>query len=175
MAKRHIFLIGPPAVGKLTVGQALATRTAFPLYDNTLAVDVASKLFSYGTREFREYRDEQRLTFYSRATESSVQGLISTACVARTSWPYFDRVEEVLSAAGWTTIYILLDAARPALLERVVSVTRRSKTTLLSPTALVDWLDENWPPILPVDRRICRLDTSKLAASETSEAVAALL
>lgn len=50
--KRVIILYGPPGVGKLTVGQALAKKTDLKLFHVHLLADLVSSLFDTGTKNF---------------------------------------------------------------------------------------------------------------------------
>ena len=107
--RKHLFLLGPPAVGKLTVGKILSKRINYPLFDNAKTVDVASLLFDYDTNEYRAYRDEMRMLFYNKAMTANIKGLISTCCLRHPSnWCYFDSVEQLLNEHGWNTMYFLL-------------------------------------------------------------------
>ena len=47
-----VFLIGPPAVGKMTVGAELARRTGLPLYHNHLSIEAVLPVFEYGSPAF---------------------------------------------------------------------------------------------------------------------------
>jgi len=48
---RHILIYGPPSAGKLTVATCLAERYDMKLLDNHLTLDVALRLFSFGTKD----------------------------------------------------------------------------------------------------------------------------
>src|SRR4051812_44584728 len=52
-----VFLHGPPAAGKYTVGCELAARTGFELYHNHLVVDEVLRHHAFGTPEFISARD----------------------------------------------------------------------------------------------------------------------
>jgi hypothetical protein len=47
-----VFILGPPAVGKMTVGQALARRTGFALLHNHVVSDIISPYFRSTTSQF---------------------------------------------------------------------------------------------------------------------------
>lgn len=160
----HLCLLGPPAVGKLTVGRLLSEWNGFPLYDNARSIDTAMLLFAYGTEDFREFRDELRFSFYSRAASSNIAGLISTCCLARNSWPYLHRVEAILTANGWNTSYFLLTADEATILSRGRSPDRGQKTALTAPSAISEWLAKNWPPILPQGMNIQQIETTNTTA-----------
>ncbi|MEM7705171.1 MAG: shikimate kinase [Pseudomonadota bacterium] len=51
-----VFIHGPAAAGKYTIGRALSELTGLPLLHNHLAVDAASTLFEFGTPGFQELR-----------------------------------------------------------------------------------------------------------------------
>lgn len=51
-----IFLHGPPAAGKYTIGLALSESSGVPLFHNHLAVDTAKSLFDFGTPGFNRMR-----------------------------------------------------------------------------------------------------------------------
>jgi hypothetical protein len=47
-----VFIFGPPAVGKMTVGQALARRTGFALLHNHVVGDIVSPYFPSITQQY---------------------------------------------------------------------------------------------------------------------------
>ena len=51
-----IFIHGPAASGKHTIGSQLSRLTGLPLFHNHLAVDAATSLFNFGTQGFRNVR-----------------------------------------------------------------------------------------------------------------------
>ena len=46
-----ILIFGPQAVGKMTVGQELATLTGLKLFHNHMTIDLVSPIFDYSTTE----------------------------------------------------------------------------------------------------------------------------
>ena len=53
MAKSLIILLGPHAIGKMTVGQELAKMTGMRLFHNHMSIELALKLFDFGTKEWQ--------------------------------------------------------------------------------------------------------------------------
>jgi 2-phosphoglycerate kinase len=47
-----VFIVGPPAVGKMTVGFALAERTGLRLFHNHQTIELALNFFEFGTPPF---------------------------------------------------------------------------------------------------------------------------
>lgn len=64
VAPMLVFIVGPPAVGKMAVGHELAARTGFRLFHNHHTIDLVLRFFDYGTPPFRRLVGEfRRRTF----------------------------------------------------------------------------------------------------------------
>lgn len=59
-----IFIIGPPAAGKMTIGQELERRTGYKLFHNHVAIEVVAPYFSYGTSQGRSLVGRIRQAFF---------------------------------------------------------------------------------------------------------------
>jgi hypothetical protein len=57
---RLLLLIGPPAVGKMTVGRALADRSTYRLFHNHHTIELLLDVFDHGTPAFRTLNGEFR-------------------------------------------------------------------------------------------------------------------
>lgn len=55
-----MIVLGPPAVGKMTVGRAIADRSAFRLFHNHHSIELLLEVFDYGTPPFRALNTEIR-------------------------------------------------------------------------------------------------------------------
>jgi len=84
MAANLLILLGPPAVGKMTVGQAIAARTGYRLFHNHLAIECVLPIFSPGTAEFTETVTFIRSQVLETFAKSEGPGLIFTFVLART-------------------------------------------------------------------------------------------
>lgn len=73
-----ILLYGPPAVGKLTIAQALSTRTGYKLFHNHLTVDAITPIFEQGSVPFKRAIDRVRLVILEEAINSNIAGVILT-------------------------------------------------------------------------------------------------
>jgi ATP-dependent Lon protease len=43
-----LLIVGPPAVGKMSVGQAITERTGLRLFHNHISIELALRYFDYG-------------------------------------------------------------------------------------------------------------------------------
>lgn len=87
-------LIGPPAVGKMTVGQEIARRTTYRLFHNHMSIEPFLDIFGYGTPSFYRLRDGMREGVIREAVEADLPGLIFTFAWA------FDLPEDAEGVRG---------------------------------------------------------------------------
>ena len=57
---RLLLILGPPAVGKMTVGRAVADRSSYRLFHNHHSIEMLLDVFDYGTPPFRTLNTEIR-------------------------------------------------------------------------------------------------------------------
>jgi hypothetical protein len=73
-----VFIVGSPAVGKMTVGHELAQRTGLKLFHNHHTIDLALRFFPYGTAPFHRLVGEFRRRILEEVAASDLIGLIFT-------------------------------------------------------------------------------------------------
>lgn len=73
-----LFVVGPPAVGKMTVGEAIAERTGLKLFHNHISIELALRYFEYGTPAFNRVNSEIRRQVVEEVAASSLPGLVFT-------------------------------------------------------------------------------------------------
>src|SRR5215208_7559560 len=56
-----LLLFGPPAVGKMTVGRAIAEASGFRLLHNHATIEPVLEVFDYGTLSFHRLLEDFRL------------------------------------------------------------------------------------------------------------------
>ncbi|MGK5684772.1 hypothetical protein [Actinoplanes sp. URMC 104] len=116
-----LFVIGPPAVGKMTVGQAIADRTGFRLLHNHLTIEPVLRFFDFGTPAFQRLVDNFRIGVLEEVAASDLPGLVFTfvwafdhpgdaQTVASYARPFAER--------GGRILYLELEATQSARLER---------------------------------------------------------
>jgi hypothetical protein len=73
-----LFVVGPPAVGKMSVGQAITERTGLRLFHNHISIELALRYFDYGTPAFRRIDGEIRRLVIEEVAASDLPGLVFT-------------------------------------------------------------------------------------------------
>lgn len=73
-----MWICGPPAVGKMTVGKELSEITGFPLFHNHLSIEAVLPVFRYGSPPFNRIVAQFRHSVFIEAAKSDLPGLIYT-------------------------------------------------------------------------------------------------
>ena len=76
-----IFIIGPQAVGKMTVGQELSRATGFKFMHNHQTIDLLLPLFEFGTPPFQRLLFDFRMSIFEEVAASEMSGFIFS-CVS---------------------------------------------------------------------------------------------
>jgi hypothetical protein len=121
MAPSLLFVIGPPAVGKMAVGHEVAARTGMRLFHNHMAIDPVLRFFDFGTPPFQRLVDGFRTSVFEEVAASDLPGLIFTFVWA------FDHEEDheavrryaaPFTARGSQVSYVELEATQEERLRR---------------------------------------------------------
>ncbi|MCG6499733.1 AAA family ATPase [Kitasatospora sp. A2-31] len=86
-----LFVIGPAAVGKMTVGGAIAERTGFKLFHNHLTIEPLLRLFPYESPQFQRLNHDFREQILAEAAASDLAGLVFTFV-----WDFDDPADAAL-------------------------------------------------------------------------------
>ncbi|GAA0377814.1 AAA family ATPase [Bacillus horti] len=122
-----VLLIGPQAVGKMTVGQELAKITNLKLFHNHMTIDLVSNFFDYSTREGKRLVSVFRQEIFEEVSKSSMYGLIFTYVWAfdqQDDWDYINQVAQLFESRGGIVYIVELEADMVERLERNKSSNR---------------------------------------------------
>lgn len=118
---KFILIFGPPAVGKMSVGQALAKTTDLKLFHNHMSLELANSFFDFGTPPFRRLSELFRFEIFKEVANSDLDGMIFTFVWAFNlpkEEAYVDRIVDIFKAVGADDYYVELEAELTARLER---------------------------------------------------------
>ena len=125
-----VIIFGPPAVGKMTIGHALAQRTGLRLFHNHLTIELVLRFFEYGTPAFTRLNAEFRKRIFEEVAASSLPGLIFTFVWAfddDSDARYVEQVSAIFGARGATTFLVELEASQSERLSRNETAFRLSE------------------------------------------------
>ena len=116
-----VFIVGPPAVGKMTVGHALAERTGLRLFHNHQTIDLVLRFFAFGTPPFHRLVGEFRRRIFEEVAASDLPGLIFTYVWAFNDARDAASVEEfadIFRARGGRVVFVELETTQEERLRR---------------------------------------------------------
>jgi len=125
-----VFVVGPPAVGKMTVGQALQERTGLRLFHNHLSIEAVLPVFEFGSPPFSRLVDGFRTRVLEEAAASDLPGLIFTYVWAfdePADLEFVCRMKSIFEVRGGRTVFVELQADLETRLERNVTENRLSR------------------------------------------------
>lgn len=181
-----ILIVGPQAVGKMTVGKALESKIDARLLFNHQTIDLFASFLGYGPDTFRLselVRLELFKSFTASPDKNTTSGIIFTVVAG------FDQESEFDTLQGWTRLFLKaggsvyfveLEAELEERLRRNSSDYRlrmkpSKRNTDFSTQELLSSMKTNRLNSLPgeVERNLpgvhyLRLDTTRLSADETA-------
>jgi hypothetical protein len=116
-----VFIVGPPAVGKMTVGAALAARTGLKLFHNHRTIDLVLPFFTFGSPPFYRLVGEFRRRIFEEVASSDLPGLIFTYVWAFDQSSDDAEVEAysaIFRQRGGAVFYVELQASQAVRLQR---------------------------------------------------------
>lgn len=147
---RVIFLHGPPAAGKYTVGKELSSLTGITLFHNHLLVDLLMAIFPFGSPLFIHHRERIWLDVIGDAVTAGTS-LIFTFTPERTVSPEFPgSLAQRVEAAGGQITFVEIACDNEELERRVESGIRTRFKKLNSLPLYRQLRDEGafeYPPI----------------------------
>lgn len=176
-----VILFGPPAVGKMTVGQELARTTGLRLLHNHMTIELVLNFFAFGTKEFSRLDSLFRYEIFRAVAASELPGLIFT-CVWALNEPgdkaYVDRIVDVFVGYGADVYYVELQADLQARLKRNRETTRLeqkpSKRDIMTSEAMLLRNDKEYElntsqqrPFFHTENYI-KIDNTSLPAAEVA-------
>ena len=181
-APMPVFIVGPPAVGKMTVGHELAERTGFKLFHNHHTIELALRFFAYGIPPFQRLVSEFRRRIMEEVAASDLPGLIFTYVWAfdhASDDAAVERFADIFRSRGGRIAYVELECDQEERLRRNETEFRLaekpSKRDLAKSRARLLDLDEKYQ--LNSRRRFAgradylHIDNTDLEAAEVAEPV----
>lgn len=103
-----IFIYGPAASGKHTIGSLLGARLGLPLFHNHLTVDLVSTLFEFGSDAFINLRANIWLQSFAAAADAQ-QSFVFTFHPEKTvQEDLLSRLQQIIEDSGGAVQYIEL-------------------------------------------------------------------
>jgi hypothetical protein len=108
-----VFIFGPQAVGKMTVGHELEKITDLKLFHNHMTIDLVTSFFSYETDSAKKLVKLFRQEIFKEVAKSDLEGLIFTYVWAfdqQSNWDYINKVCDIFESKGGVAYFVELKA-----------------------------------------------------------------
>lgn len=119
-----IFVFGPAAAGKLTVGRELAKLTGLPLFHNHLVVDAVGAVFPFGSEPFIRLRETLWLQTFVEAARSGQSLIFTFAPEPTVDAGFTERVRATLEPFGGTVVFVGLTVSHEEQERRIGNASR---------------------------------------------------
>jgi len=125
-----IFIFGPQAVGKMTIGEELSKRLEIPLLFNHMTLDILTPFLGWSADTFRISQQIRCEILEAVANNPLHDGMILTFAFyfdAQSDWDIFDRYRGIFESRGIDVCLIELEADFEERLRRNVTENRLNK------------------------------------------------
>lgn len=98
---KFVLIIGPQAVGKMTVGQELSKLIGYKLFYNHMTIEMVRLIFDYDKKAYQKMNQLIRYEVFKEFAKSNEKGIIFTGCFD------FDKdfAEEKEETDRWTNLF----------------------------------------------------------------------
>lgn len=170
-----VFIHGPAASGKHTIGALLADRMGLPLFHNHLAVDLAKSLFEFGTPGFRRLRAGVWLQAYTEAAQADVSFVFTFHPEATVEADLIDGLVDIVQASGGEVLFVELTCPRATILERLGNDSRKRFGKLTDPDLYAAIEQDGGFEFATLPAPIIRIDTASLDPHQAAAAIEAAI
>ncbi|MBL8519537.1 MAG: shikimate kinase [Betaproteobacteria bacterium] len=167
-----VFLHGPPAAGKHTIGQKLSELTGLPLFHNHLAVDTAKSLFAFGTPGFNRMRATLWRAAFAEAAVAGQSFIFTFNPEATVDPGLIEDLCQIVRERGGTVYFIELKCSPAAIAQRIGNESRKAFGKLTDPE-LYKALDAKGAfAFPPLPEALLVVNTDELSADSAAERIA---
>lgn len=98
---KFVLIIGPQAVGKMTVGQELSKLIDYKLFYNHMTIEMVRLIFDYDKKAYEKMNQLIRYEVFKEFSKSNEKGIIFTGCFDFGK----DFEEEKEATDKWTNLF----------------------------------------------------------------------
>ena len=166
-----VFIHGPVAAGKYTIGSMLSERIDIPLYHNHLAVDLAKTLFDFGTPPFISLRENIWLASFSAAAEANQPFIFTFNPEATVDPALIARLQKIIENVGGQVYYVALQCADDEVLNRLDNASRAKFGKLLDKNLYQAIKHQGGFDFPPLPRALITIDTEEMTPQQAAQAI----
>jgi hypothetical protein len=170
-----VFIHGPVASGKHTIGKLLAERTGLPLVHNHLAVDEALARFPFGSPGFLELRAKLWRAAFEDAAAARRSFIFTFNPEATVDPQLIAELCAIVEKAGGKVHFIELACSRDAILRRLGNESRAAFGKMTDRRIYEQVERQGGFEFPPLPEPQLRIDTGQVTAEQAAATIAAAL
>jgi len=166
-----IFIHGPAAAGKHTVGSLVSARLDIPLFHNHLTVDLVKTLFDFGTPEFMTLRAEIWRSSFQQAARVR-RSFVFTFNPERTVAPsLMTELSDLVTDAGGRVHYVELRCSDAEIERRIDNPSRHRFGKLTDPALYREFKSQGGFEFPEFPAPLVVIDTESMAPEAAAELI----
>lgn len=166
-----LFIYGPAAVGKLTIGRELAKLTGFRLFHNHLTVDAVMAVFDFGSEPFINLREQIWLSVFKEAARNNVSLIFTFAPERTVRTSFIQETIDAVELAGGKVLFIELTCPLEELEQRMENPSRAEFCKLRSLEVFRKIRQEGLDIYPKLPNSGLTIDTSKMSPIEAAHKI----
>lgn len=170
-----VFLHGPAASGKHTIGSRLAAKTGLPLFHNHLTVDLVKALFDFGSAPFVNLRAGIWRASFAEAVASGRSFIFTFHPEATVDPALIGELVRLVGDAGGRVHFVELLCSATAVRARLPSESRTRFGKLVDPALYATLERDGAFRFPPLPEPLLRIDTERLSPEESASRIAEAL
>ncbi|MEM1262887.1 MAG: AAA family ATPase [Pseudomonadota bacterium] len=175
MSQQVVFLHGPAAAGKHTVGTRVAERLGLPLWHNHLTVDLVKTLFEFGTDEFIALRESIWQTTFAAAAKAGRSFVFTFNPEATVRRTLIDELQAAVQRAGGQVLYVELICSDAEVQARIANPSRAQFGKLTDAALYRQLKAQGSFAFAPLPPAIVSVDTEQLQPDEAADVIVAAI
>jgi hypothetical protein len=170
-----VFIHGPAASGKHTIGSRLSAITGLPLFHNHLAVDTAKSLFDFGSPSFNRVRAAVWLTAFAEAASINRSFIFTFQPEASVDPSLIDQLVQSVQAVGGIVRFVELKCSNELILQRLGNASRKNFGKLADTDLYKSIEQQGAFQFPPLPASIITINTGELSPDEAAERISSIL
>jgi hypothetical protein len=166
-----VFIHGPAASGKYTIGKLVADALDVRLFHNHLVVDTLLSLFDFGSPAFRALREQIWLGAFEGAAKEGTSFVFTFLPESTVSDGFVNEAARVVVNAGGTVFFVELTCGDEIVRSRLDSPSRREFGKLTSADQYAELARQGAFAYPPMPSPLVSLPTDVLSAEEAARRV----
>lgn len=170
-----LFIHGPAAAGKHTIGSLVSERLNLPLFHNHLAVDLVKTLFDFGTEEFIRLREDLWRSSFEAATRTHRSFIFTFQPEVTVDPKLMVKLRSIVEQGGGRVHYVELLCKDDEVERRIGNPSRTKFGKLIDPGIYRELKAQGAFNFPPFPQPLISIDTEQVApevaASKIADAV----